>query len=91
VLEHFIVRITGTAAIYVGCARLLFERSSIFAHVGPPYVVERAGAETVHTFAVIRANDDIGKHGAFGEEEDGVRIAAFGLFFARACYMLSAS
>lgn len=60
VLEHLVLSVTGTASIDVGCAGRLFEGRSILAHIGPPHVVQRAGAETVHTFAVVGTDNDVG-------------------------------
>jgi hypothetical protein len=60
VLEHLILSVTGTASIDIGCAGRLFEGRSVLAHIGPPHVVQRAGTETVHTFAVVGTDDDVG-------------------------------
>jgi hypothetical protein len=69
-------------AIHIRRPGLLLERRRVLAHVGPPHVVQRAGAETVNAFAVVGSDDDVGEGGAVLEEEDGVGIAAFGLVVA---------
>lgn len=59
-LKHLIVRIPSSTAIDIRRTRRLLEGSGIFTDIGLPDVVERAGAETMHTFTIIRPNDDVG-------------------------------
>ena len=49
-LKHLIIRIPGSAVIDIPHTRRLLEGSSIFTDIGPPDVVERAGAEKMHTY-----------------------------------------
>lgn len=85
-VSPFLKTFRGRRECILGSSGFLFEGSGIFAYVGPPHVVERAGPETVHAFAVVGPDDYIGEDCAFGEEEDGVRVTALGLFVAgRSC------
>ena len=68
-------------------ARGLFESCGVFADVGPPYVVECAGSEAVHTFAIVGADENVGEGGAGLEDEDCVRVAAFRLAVASGAYV----
>ena len=49
-LKHLIIRIPSSTAIDIRRTRRLLEGSGIFTDIGPPDVVERAGAETMHTY-----------------------------------------
>lgn len=82
VLEHLVTRLPRAAAVHVRGARLLLESGRIFAHFGPPHVIERTRAHAVHALAVVRPNDDIGQRSAVLDDEDGVFVASLILALA---------
>lgn len=84
-LQDLVAGLARTTAVDKRGARGLLERGSVLTHVDPPHVVQRAGAQAVHALAVVRADDHVGEDRAVFEDEDGVRVSAFGLFAARGC------
>jgi hypothetical protein len=82
VLQHFIGSVSRTTAVDPRSAGSLLEGRRIFTYIGPPDVVEGAGSEAVHAFAVVGADDNVGEGGAVCEEEHGVGVSAFGLVAA---------
>ena len=81
-LEDLVARLPCTPTVDIRSTRLLLERRSVLADVCPPYVVERAGTQAVHTLAVVGPNDHVGEGSSVLEDEDGVSIATFGLVVA---------
>lgn len=81
-LKDFVIGVAGASAIDVRRAGRLLEGSSVLTDIGPPDVVEGAGAETVDTFAVVGSDDNVGEGSSILKEEYGVCVAAFGLVVA---------
>jgi hypothetical protein len=77
VLQNLIRGRLCATTINIRCARGLFESCRVFADVGPPYVVECAGSEAVHAFAIVWADENVGEGGAGLEDEDCIRVATF--------------
>lgn len=85
VLQDLIFRLAGTSTVDIGCTRGLLEGRRILAYICPPHVVERASSQAVHAFAVVRSDDDIGKHGAILQDEDCIGVTTLGLVIAGGC------
>lgn len=84
-LQDLVAGLAGAAAVDVRGARLLLEGGGVLADIGPPDVIEGAGAEAVDALAVVGADDNVGEGGAILEDEDSVAITTFGLIVAGRC------
>lgn len=81
-LQHLITRALCPPSIHIARPAALLERRSVFAHINPPDIIQRARPQAVHSLAVVRAYDGVGQSGAVLQEEHGVGVAAFGLVVA---------
>lgn len=78
VLDDLVRGVVGTATDDVGCA-ITLDGDGILADVLKPDKLEGAGAEAVHTLALVGADDDVAQSGTILEHEDGVGLAALTL------------
>jgi hypothetical protein len=78
VLDNLILGTTSTTTDNLAIA-ITLESQRILTHSIPPYILNRASTQTMHTFILVFANDGVLEGSTVGENEHGVLVAAFGL------------
>lgn len=73
VLNNLIRGLIGSSADNVG-GSVTLDRDGVLADILEPDELEVAGSETVDTFLLVLADDDVTKSGTLFENEDGVSL-----------------
>lgn len=73
VLNDLVGSLIGTSANDVG-GSVTLDRDGVLANVLEPDKLEVAGSETVDTFLLVLADDDVTKSGTLLENENGVSL-----------------